>query len=68
MYLTINEVTTIKIKDLPTILQVSIIKAICKSVSNTFTDSFFNTIRECTVNEAEIYIPDLYNRYIHILV
>lgn len=67
MYLTYHEITTTKIKDLPSILQVSIIKAICETIRYTFTDSFFNTIRECTVNEAEIYVPDLYNRYIHIL-
>lgn len=68
MYLTINEVTTKKIKDLPTILQVSIVKAICEAIHYTFTDSFFDTIRECTVNEADIYVPDLYSKYIHILV
>lgn len=67
MYLTVNEITTKKIKDLPTILQVSIIKAICETIRYTFTDSFYNTIRECTINEADIYVPDLYKKYIHIL-
>lgn len=68
MYLTYNEVTTMKIKELPSVLQVSIIKAICETIRYTFTDSFFSSIKECAINEAEIYVPDLYNRYIHILV
>ena len=67
MYLTVYETTTTKIKDLPSGLQVSIIKAICETIRYTFTESFFNTVRECAVNQAEIYVPDLYNRFIHIL-
>lgn len=68
MYLTYNEITTMKIKELPLVLQVSIVKAICKTIRYTFTDSFYTAIIECCIAGTEIYVPDLYNKYIHILI
>lgn len=68
MYLTYSEITTMKIKELPSALQVSIIKAICNMVRLNFTESFFNRVNECTIREVDLYVPDLYSKYIHILV
>lgn len=67
MYLTYMEVTTMRLYELPLILQVTLIKAICKAVKLNFTDSFFQRLTECKLEEVEIYVPDLFTRYIHII-
>lgn len=66
MYLTYEEAISIRIYDLPSQLQTSIIKAACASIRHS-SQRLWDRISKCKVCEAEQYVPDLYQKYIHIL-